>query len=167
MLATIDAYSISVFIHVAAVVVGFGSTYALALTFPVAMKVDPRHLPYVHALGAAVGRLMATPALVIVLITGFYQVAESEADYSLGDAWISATLAIVIVLGGLSGAYFAPSDRKLGAKVEQELAAIPPGEEVVLSEEYQAGAKRQGMIGGLAGFLVLVAVFLMVTKPGA
>jgi uncharacterized membrane protein len=165
MLAAVTAYNVSVFIHIAAVVVGFGSTYALAVTFPVAMKLNPRHLPYVHALGSTVGRFMATPALAIVVITGFYQV--SKGDWSLGDFWISATLVIAIVLGGLGGAYFAPSDRKLGAMVTRELEAVPPGAEVELSAEYQRGARVQGMVGALAGFLVLLATFLMVTKPGA
>jgi uncharacterized membrane protein len=165
MLAAITAYNVSIFIHVAAVVIGFGSTYALALTFPIAMKLDPRHLPYVHALGLAIGRFMATPALVVVLITGFYQV--SKGNWSLGDAWIAITLGIVVVLGGLTGAYFVPADRKLGAMAERELAAAPPGSEVTLSAEYQRLARIEGMVGGLAGFLILVAVFLMVTKPGA
>src|SRR3954454_2681485 len=113
MLAAISAYNVSIFIHVAAVVVGFGSTYALAITFPVATKLDPRHLPYVHALGLAIGRFMATPALVVVLVTGFYQV--SKGNWDLGDFWIVATLVIVVILGGLNGAYFIPTDRRLGA----------------------------------------------------
>jgi uncharacterized membrane protein len=165
MLATITAYNVSVFIHIAAVVVGFGSTYALSLTFPVAMRIDPRHLPYVHALSSAVGRFMATPALVVVILTGFYQV--SKGNWHFGDFWIVATLVIAIILGGLGGGYFAPSDRRLGAMVERELAAVPPGGEVTLSEEYQRGARMQGFVGAFAGFLVLLAVFLMVTKPGA
>lgn len=163
MIATIDAYSISVFVHISAVVVGFGATYALALTFPVAMKLDKRHLPYVHALGQAVSKYLATPALVIVLATGLYQVLDSgDRGWSLGDPWISATFLILIVLGGLVGGYFIPSDRKLGAMVERDLAG--GGEP---SEEYQRGARQSGMVGGLAGVLVLVAIFLMVTKPGA
>jgi uncharacterized membrane protein len=165
MLADITAYNVSIFIHIAAVVVGFGSTFALALTFPVAMRLDPRHLPYVHELSSAVGRYMATPGLVVIILTGFYQV--SKGDWEFGSFWIVATLVIAVILGGLGGAYFAPSDRKLGAMVRRELDATAPGAEVQLSDEYQRGARIQGMVGGLAGFLVLLAVFLMVTKPGA
>ena len=165
MLATIDAYNISVFIHVAAVVVGFGATYALALTFPIAMKVDPRHLPYVHSFSAAVGRMAMFGSLVI-LVTGISQVIDND-GIGFGDAWVSVTFAILIILGAMGGAYFTPSDRKLGAMVTKELAAAPPGAEVTLSEEYQRGARMQGIMGGLAGFLTLVAIFLMVTKPGA
>ena len=165
LLADVTAYNVSIFIHIAAAVVGFGSTYALSITFPVALKLDPRHLPYVHALSTAIGRYMATPGLVIVLITGFYQV--SKGDWDLGDAWIAITLGIVVVLGGLNGAYFIPSDRRLRAMVERDIAAAPPGGEVTVSDEYQRGARVQGMVGALAGVLVLLAIFLMVTKPGA
>ena len=166
-LAAIDLYDISVFVHVAAVVVGFGSTYALAVTFPVAMKLDPRHLPYVHALAGTIARFFATPALVIVLLTGIYQVVDSEAGYDFGDPWISITFAILLVLGGITGGYFIPSDRKLGPMVAREIEAAPPGGEVTLSDEYQRGARMQGIMGALTGVLLLVAIFLMVVKPGA
>ncbi|HZB75503.1 MAG TPA: DUF2269 family protein [Solirubrobacteraceae bacterium] len=160
LLAAITAYSVSVFIHVTAVVVGFGATFAEAVMFPVAQKLDPRHLPYVHRLQLAINRRLATPALLVVIVTGIYQV--SEGDWSFGDPWISVTFLIVIVIGGLLGAYFVPSDRRLGAQVERDLA-----ETGAPSESYLAGARKQGAIGGLTGFLLVLAIFLMVTKPGA
>src|SRR5215218_4161028 len=104
-----STYDFSVFIHVTAVVVGLGATFAESLAFPVAMKLDPRHLPYVHRLQLAINQRLATPALVVVVITGMYQV--SEGDWSFGDFWISGTFAIVIAIGALLGAYFIPSDR--------------------------------------------------------
>ena len=156
-------YELSLFLHISAVVVGFGSTFAESLMFPVALKLDRRHLPYVHRLQLAINRYFATPALVIVLLTGIYQTLDG--DFRFGDPWISATLAIVIVLGGLIGAYFIPADRRLGPMVERELAAAgDTGAE--LSAEYQRGARNEGIAGGIAGVLVLVAVFLMVVKPG-
>jgi hypothetical protein len=164
MLATITAYSISVWIHVSAVVVGFGATFAEALMFPVAMSVDKRHLPFVHKLGIAINQRLATPALALILITGIYQTADG--DWGFDSFWISATFLIVIVLGGLLGAYFIPTDRKLAALAERDINAAGDGE-IVMSDEYQRGAQRIGAIGGLAGFLVIAAIFLMVTKPGA
>jgi uncharacterized membrane protein len=160
----ITTFEISVFIHVAAVVVGFGATFAEAIAFPVAMKLDPRHLPYVYALQLAINRFFVGPAMVLILLTGFYQV--SEGNFSLGDFWISGTLAIVIVLGGINGAYFIPTDKRLAAMAEREIAAGGGGD-VVMSEDYLAQARREGMIGALAGLLVIAAIFLMVTKPGA
>jgi uncharacterized membrane protein len=162
--AEIDAYSISVFIHVSAVVIGFGSTFTLALAFPLALRSGTRHLPYLHELSLGINQRFVGPAMLVILITGVYQTAD--ADWGFGSFWISATFAIVIVLGGLTGAYFIPADRKLGAMARAEIEA-GGGDDVVPSKEYQRLAQREGAIGGLAGLLILVAVFLMITKPGA
>jgi uncharacterized membrane protein len=161
MLASISAYTISIWIHVSAAVVGFGATFAGAVAFPLAVRTYPRHLPFVHHLSLAINRRLATPALVVVIVTGFYQV--SKGDWKLSSFWISATLLIAIVLGGLIGAYFVPTDRKLAAMVEREAAAADGP--FTPSAEYQALAQREGAIGGLAGVLIIAALFLMITKP--
>src|SRR5262245_41632746 len=137
MLADITALNVSIWIHVTAAVVGFGATFAEAVTFPVAMKLDNRHLPYVHKLQLVINRRLATPRLVIILGTGICQV--SEGSFSFGDRWISATFLIVIVLGGLLGAYFVPTDRRLFAQITKELA--DGGEP---SKEYLADVRREG-----------------------
>jgi len=160
MLAAIDAYTVSVFLHVSAVVVGFGATFALAVAFPLALRLDARHLPYVHQLSLMINQRFASPAALVIVATGIFQVLD--ADWSFGDFWISGTFAIVIALGAMQGAYFVPTDRKLGAQAERELAN---GGSV--SDEYQRLAQREALIGTVAGVLVLAAVFLMITKPGA
>ena len=162
--AEIDSYSISVFLHVSAVVVGFGSTFALSLAFPLALRTGARHLPYLHDLSQRINRFFVGPALLVVIVTGIYQ--TSDADWGFGSFWISATFAIVIILGGITGAYFIPTDRKLAAMARAEIEAGGGGD-VTPSAEYQRLAQREGGIGALAGLLILIAVFLMVTKPGA
>jgi uncharacterized membrane protein len=162
----VTSYDLSLFLHITAVMVGFGSTFAEAIMFPVAMKLSVRHLPYVHRLQLAINQYFATPALVVVLATGFYQVAER--DWELGDFWLSGTLTIVIVIGGLLGAYFIPADRRLGPMVQRDIDAAGPGEISLsdLSPEYQRQGRMEGIIGTLVGILLIVAVYLMVTKPG-
>ena len=156
-MAAITAYNVSVWIHVTAVVVGFGATFAGALMFPIALQMDERHLPYAHRLSLAINQRFANPALLVIILTGFYQVGKG--DWSFGSFWISGTFAIAIVLGGLLGGYFIPTDKKLGAMAERDLAAGG------LSDEYRRLAKREGQIGALAGVLIIVAIFLMVVKP--
>jgi uncharacterized membrane protein len=158
VLGAVTAYTFSVFLHVTAVVVGLGATFAEAVAFPVAMRLDPRHLPFVHELGLAINRRLTSPAYAVILVTGIYQV--SKGDWSFGSFWISAAFAILIVLGGLMGAYFIPTDRRLAALAARDLAN--GGE---LSEDYQRQARTEGIIGAVAGLLVVLAVFLMVTKP--
>jgi uncharacterized membrane protein len=162
-LGAVTSYNFSVFLHIAAVVVGLGATFAESIMFPVAMKLNKRHLPYVHALQLAINRWLATPALVLILATGFYQ--TSKGDWDFGDFWLSGTFAIVIVLGGLIGAYFIPADRRLGAMVAREIESAGEGE-IVLSDEYTRRSRTEGIVGSIAGLLVVAAIFLMVTKPG-
>jgi hypothetical protein len=159
MTFAVTFYDVSVWLHVSAVVIGFGATFAESLTFPVAMSMSVRHLPFVHRLGITINQRLATPALALIIITGIYQTADR---WEFSDFWISATFLIALILGGLNGAYFIPGERRLLAQVEWELAET--GEP---SAEYQRKARQMGMVGALAGLLVLLAIFFMVAKPGA
>jgi uncharacterized membrane protein len=163
----VTSYDLSVFLHITAVVVGFGATFAESITFPVAMKLDKRHLPYVHRLQRAINQWFASPALLVILATGFYQV--SDRDWDLGDAWLSGALTIIIVISAILGGYFIPEDRKLQAMAERDIAASGgasgPGE-IVLSEEYLRRSRREGIAGAVTGILLVIAIYLMVVKPG-
>jgi hypothetical protein len=160
MLAVFTLYSISLWLHISAAIVGLGATFALAVGFPLALKLDAKYLPFVHHLSLNVNRKLASPALAVLVITGFYQAIDAD---SLDQPWVGGTILIAIILGGLQGSYFVPTDKKLAAMAEKELAAGA----TTLSDDYQRQAQREGGIGALAGFLIIVAVFLMVTKPGA
>jgi MFS family permease len=159
----ITSYEFSLFLHITAVMVGFGATFAESVMFPVAMRLSPRHLPYVHRLQLVINQFFALPALGVVIATGFYQV--SEGNWELGDFWLSATLAIVIAIAIINLVFFIPQDRKLGPMIERELAAAGDGE-FVPSEEYQQAAMREGVLGSVTGLLLVMAVLLMVDKPG-
>ncbi len=159
----VGTYELSLFLHIAAAVVGFGATFAMAIAFPLALRMDPRHLPYVHRLSLRLSQYFILPAVVVILATGFYQVAEG--NWELADFWLSAAIAIVVVLALLTIAYFIPADRRLEAMVQREIDAGGPGE-VSLSDDYRRQAQREGGIGAFTGVLVLVVVYLMVDKPG-
>jgi uncharacterized membrane protein len=164
-LLAVSTYDISLFIHITAVVVGFGATFAEAIMFPVALKAGVRHLPYVHRLQLAINQYMAGPALLVVLVTGVYQTADR---WEFDQFWISASLVILIVIGAINGAYFIPADRRLGPMVERDLAAAGEGEVKLsdLSDEYQRQGRLEGIIGAITGLLLIIVIYLMVTKPG-
>ena len=92
--------------------------------------------------------------MTVVLLAGLYLAIDR---WSLDEPWISATFAILFVLFGLDGAVLAPTDR---ASPRSPSAASAGG------EEYEREARKAGMFGGLALLLVVVAIFLMVAKPG-
>jgi len=154
---------ISLFIHITAAIVGLGVTFAEGLTYPVAMRLNPRFLPFKHRLQLTINALLALPALVVVLATGLYQV--DEVGYELGDFWISGSLTIVVVLAVMVVAYFIPEDRRLQAMVERDIEASGSGE-VALSDQYRRRVQLEAAIGVIADLLTIAAVYLMVTKPG-
>jgi uncharacterized membrane protein len=160
----VTGFQISLWLHITAAVVGLGATFAEALAFPVAMSLDPRHLPYVHRLQRSINQWLASPALLVILVTGIYQVSDADLDF--GDAWISLSFLIVFALGGINGAYFIPTDRRLEAQVSEEIAAAGDGD-VTLSDDYQRAARLEGIVGAVTGVLVVIAIYLMVVKPGA
>lgn len=135
-----SAYNLSLFVHITAVVIGLGATFAESVAFPLAMKLDQRHLPYVHRLQRTINKFFAVPALLVILVTGLYQVHKGHWD--LGEAWLSLTFAIVVILAALNVVYFIPQDRRLERMVRRELAA--GGAETTLSEGLQpAGAQHR------------------------
>jgi uncharacterized membrane protein len=163
MLLGVTNVEISLFIHITAAIVGLGVTFAEGLTYPVAMRLNPRFLPYKHRLQLAINVLLAAPALVVVLATGLYQV--DELGYELGDFWLSGSLTIVVVLAVMLLAYFIPEDRRLQRMVEGDIEASGSGE-VALSDRYVRRVRVEAAMGTVADLLVIAAVYLMVTKPG-
>jgi uncharacterized membrane protein len=159
-------YEFSVFLHVTAVVVGFGSTFSESVMFPVAMKMSARNLPYVHRLQLVLNQFFAIPAALIVAATGIYQVDKGGFDY--GDFWLSATIAILIVIFLVNIFFFIPTDRKLLPIIQQAIADA--GErELQLSDlppVYQRLGRAEGIVGSIMGILLVAAIFFMTTKPG-
>lgn len=71
-----------------------------------------------------------------------------------------------MVLLGLFGAFFTPTERRAAELAQRDIDAANGGE-VRFSTEYEAVARRLQIVGASASVLVLVAVFLMVTRLGA
>jgi uncharacterized membrane protein len=159
-------YDFSVFLHVSAVVVGFGATFAESVMFPVAMKMSARNLPYVHRLQLVINQFFVLPALVIIVATGIYQMSEGNWDY--GDFWVSGSLTIVVIIALTVVFFFIPIDRRLLPMIQKALADAGDRELQLadLPGEYQRWGRLEGLVGSILGILVIAAIFLMTTKPG-
>ena len=160
-ISTIDAYNVVLFVHILAVVVGFGVVFTYPLLDAYARRTNIVDLVALHRFQVFLTQRVIQPALLVIIAAGLY-LATSDHGWSLGDAWISATFAIAIVLGGLAGAVYAPTEKKLLALAQRELRQ---GQKP--SDAYEREAIKLARFGGLGMLLVLVALFLMVTKPGA
>ena len=144
-------YDVVLTVHILAVVVAFGVVFAYPVLDAQIRRAGPGDLPALHRLHLALAQRVITPAMVVVLLAGLYLALDR---YDLGDAWISATLTILVVLFGLVGAVLTPTDRRLA-----ELAERGPG------DDYAREARKAAIVGSLALVLVVVAIFLMTAKP--
>ena len=115
-----------------------------------------------HHLSLEVNRKLASPALLVLIVTGIYQAIDG--DSRSDEPWIGATFVIVIVLGGLQGGYFIadrPQARGDGREGAGQRARPTLRTTISARRSARAASARS------PGFLIVVAVFLMVTKPGA
>jgi hypothetical protein len=152
-------YDVVLAIHILAVVVAFGVVFAYPLVDAQLRRGGPAALPALHRLHLALATKLIQPAMTVVLLAGVYLALDR---FSLGDPWISATFAILIVLFGLTGAVLIPTDKRLLELAERDVSAGAAEP----SADYMAASRRADLFGSIALLLVVVAIFLMTTKPG-
>jgi uncharacterized membrane protein len=152
-------YDVVLWVHVTAVVASFGLTLVYPLLMTSARQGGERALPALHWLVGMWGARLVSAGGFAVLAAGLYLAVDGP--YEFGDPWIGTSLLILIVLGGLAGGYFSPRERRLSELASRDL------EGGGLSGEYEALAGRVRVLSYVAALLVLVALFLMVVKPGA
>ena len=161
--AAVSFYSFVLFVHIAAAIVAFGPAFAYPLLSALAGRSGPAQLAFFHRAQERVGRVLITPAAAVVLVAGIYLAVAGP--YGFDEPFVGAGLLIIVAVLGLLGAFFAPQERRLAALADVDAArgGSGPGSP---SEDYVLAAARLLAVRMLAAFLILVAVFLMVTKPG-
>jgi|HigsolmetaAR201D_1030396.scaffolds.fasta_scaffold01171_6 small-conductance mechanosensitive channel len=150
-------YDVITSVHVMGVVVAFGALFAYPALVPWVRRNHPRAMPAVHRAQLRVDRLVIGPAMAIVLLAGIYLASDRE----LWDQmWVSIPMLILLIVGGMAGMLFIPTERRLAELADRDLEK---GDQ--LGPEYDAALQRLQLAQWVAALLVLVAIFLMVAKP--
>ena len=159
MLASIvdPGYKIALFLHVLAVVLAFGPTFAYAL-FTSVTRNHPRSTPALIEAIQRSDRYLVTPGVFLVLLAGVYMLIDG--DWDAGEAFISVGFVAIFALIGLHFTLFMPQLAWRKGLAERDLKS---GDE--LSDEYLAVSDRIGKVGSLAGLTVVVTIFFMTYKP--
>ena len=155
MVTTIPAilfYDVVLAIHIAAVVVALGATFALPFLSRVASRSEWAARGAIHRAELQIERA-ASFGLIVIIAAGAY-LASDRSYWS--ETWVAVPLVIAIVIGGLAGAVMAPRRRKLATLAE---SGGGPG--------YDEAVATTDRVGTLLGLLVLVAIFFMTAKPFA
>lgn len=148
-------YKIMLFLHVVSVVAAFAPMVVNPLLAARSAEDGPGVQRPVLRYAAANRRMVQLPALVLVGVFGLGMVfssPETDGDnlWSFDQAWVSLSLLLWIVIGGVVSGMVLPAERKLAAG-EADAAALE--KRVTVGEQ-------------VVGVLFLVAVYLMIWKPG-
>ena len=162
MIATAVAfYDVITFVHVSAVVVGFGPTYAYAVFAAVASRDSLRGSLAVARGIVAWNRVALNIAMVLILVTGLYLAGER---WDFSEFFISWGLVAILLLFGLAHGYFGPRERQMVEILEEEVAA-GRGESTDAPDRFSAIETQVDRMGGIAGLVVLLTIYVMTAKP--
>jgi uncharacterized membrane protein len=165
-----SAYEVVLAIHIMAVVVAFGVTFAYPIMFAVGARHDPRSLPLLHRVEHTIERWLINPGLLVVMLAGIYLASDG---HRWGQFFVQWGLAAAIVIGGLIGSVMIPTAKRAQLIAERDLAvsgadahAGEAGRPVIaMSEEYRALTRRLATVGSLLSTIVLLTILIMVIKP--
>ena len=149
----ITVYEVVKFIHVfsAIIAVGFNASYGIWLR---RAANEPEHTSHVLKTIKAIDDRFATPAYAVLLVSGLLMVAFYWPE--LGQFWVAAGLALYSLTTIIALGVYTPTLRRQIAIVEADGPSSP---------EFQSLARRGAIVGATLALLVVVIVFLMVTKP--
>ena len=163
MIATaVQFYDVVIFVHITAVVIGFGPTFAYGLFAMVAVGDGLR-----ASLGVARGIVKwnqtgLTWSMVLILITGLY--LTGDGPWSFGDFFVSWGFVAIIALFALAHGYFSPRERQVVEMLEQECEA-GGDRKTELPPRVKTLEDQIAKVGGLAGLLVVLTIYVMTAKP--
>ena len=167
MIVAVTFYTFVLAIHIASVVIAFGITFAYPVMYAVGIRSEPRSMPGVHRIQDAVGKFVISPFLGLALLAGIYLASKL---HSWSDFYVQWGIAVIVILGALGGAFFAPRERRLAELAERDIAAADqrsPGASIVFGEEYKALRMLVFRVNLLANVLILLTIFFMVAQTGA
>jgi len=157
--ATVTFYSVVVFFHIAAVVIGFGPTFAYGAYMATAQREGGQAIPLIGRTIVFWDRTVNTAAMTLILLTGIY--LASDGPYGTGSFFISWGFVAIVILFALTHAFFIPRTRRAVELAERDLAA-PDGK---LSTEFEALSGQLAKVGIAAGLLVILTIYVMTAKP--
>ncbi len=160
LLSAVALEQIILAVHIVAVVVAFGVTFAYPLILLAGARSDPRAMPWFHRMQQLVGRRLITPGLAVVLLAGIYLASDLHQWKAFYVQW---GLAVVVVLGALEGGFMIRSEGRLAELARRDVSASGGGE-VNWSPEYGTLRKRVGALAGVMNLLVVVTVYLMTVQ---
>jgi hypothetical protein len=157
----VQFYDVVVWLHVTAVVLAFGPTFAFGIYIAMTARNHPRSIPAVIEAQNVINRGLVTIGAVVVLLSGLYLAADR---WDFSEFFIGWGILAVLVLIGLVHGYFLPNDRRALAAAKRDIDAAGGGQ-VEFGPEYSRAGMASARMGPIAGLIVIVTIYVMVAKP--
>lgn len=161
--ASVDFYDVIRWVHISAVVVAFGPTFAFGIYYAVAQRRDPRSLPVIFEATDSINRYLVTIGVIVVLASGIYLTIDR---WSFADVFVNVGMVVAIGLLGLLHGFFIPNDRRAWEVAKRDIEAAGD-REVELSTEFDRLTRRSAQVGMLVGLVVVITIYFMVATPFA
>ena len=151
MTFAVTLYSLVLWLHITAVVVGFGALFAYPILLSVNARAPIGQRAVMHRAQIAFSKRVTGPAIGVILLAGIYLATDAE----LWDqAWVGISFLLLLVIAGLGSTVLRKGEEALEATAD---AGDEPGYSRAL-----AGVRRWTLIT-LA--LIVFVIFLMAAKP--
>lgn len=151
--------AILLFLHVAGAVLAFGPLFALMLLGPMARS-EPAHLNFAIRYQRRVGARLVIPLAVLQGVTGLLIVWRIGFEL-LQRGWLLAAIVLYVAALAIAFGIILPTSKKL----DELTSAPPPAGAAGPPPQLPMLARRARLASMTNATLVLIIVFLMVTKP--
>jgi hypothetical protein len=159
--AEVQFYDVVVWLHVSAVVVGFGPTFAFGIYLALAGRNHPRSMPAILEVQCMISRTMVTIGALVILASGIYLTSDR---WEFSDFFVIAGLVAIVVLMGLVHGFFVPNELRARELATRDIDAAGTGE-VKFSDEFNRLMSASGIAGPIAGLIVILTIYFMAAKP--
>ena len=168
LIPAVTFYTFVLAVHIAAIVIAFGVTFAYPVMYAVGIRNESRSMPGFHRVQDSVGKFVISPFLGLALLAGIYLASKLHV---WSDFYVQWGLVVIVLIGALGGVFFSPRERRLAELAERDIAAADqtaPGEpNVVFGAEYKALRQQVLSVGLLANVLILLTIYFMTAQTGA
>ncbi len=163
MLVAVQFYEVVLALHILAVVIAFGATFAYPVLLGVVTKADTRALPALYRALHSISQRVIMPGVAAILVFGIYLASHLHLWSTFFVQW---GLGVVIVIGAVEGAYLGPREKRLIEVADHDVAAAGEGP-VSFGAEHDSLVRQVGAVGALMDLLVVITIYFMATHTGA
>ena len=160
----VQFYDVVLFFHITSIVLAFGPTFAYGLFLATAERDGGVAIPSVGRAMITWDRVAGTIGMTVILLSGIYLVTRDTSPWEFSDFFVSWGFVAIIVLFGVVHGYFGPRTRRAVELAERDLDEAS-GRREEMSGEFRALSSQIAKVGGAAGLLIVLTIYVMTAKP--